>query len=78
MPNRRDFLKGSIRTLLLGGLSLMSGTLLLRQRNSGKQCDLAFACGKCKSMISCRLPQAVEFKKKNGNNTEPKGESSGT
>jgi hypothetical protein len=51
--------------LLLGGLAVMSGTLILRNYGGEKaSCDFDFLCKRCDKLTACRLPEGVKFRTK--------------
>lgn len=59
MSNRREFLKTSVRTILLGGLVLGSGYLIFREKpENNEACNFGFACKNCKRLPACNLPEA--------------------
>jgi hypothetical protein len=59
MTNRREFLKTSARTILLGGLVFGSGYLIFREKpGNADACNFDFACKNCKRLSSCNLPEA--------------------
>ncbi len=59
MTNRREFLKTSARTILLGGLVLGSGYLIFKEKpKNAEACNFDFACKNCKRLSACNLPEA--------------------
>lgn len=63
MSNRREFLKTSVRTILLGGLVLGSGYLIFREKpENADTCNFDFACKNCKRLSACTLPEATAQK----------------
>ncbi len=59
MCNRREFLKTSARTVLLGGLVLGSGYLIFREKpGNAEACNFDFACKNCNRLSLCNLPEA--------------------
>ncbi len=59
MTNRREFLKISARTILLGGLVFGSGYLMFKEKPINPEtCNFDFACKNCKRLTSCNLPEA--------------------
>ena len=62
---RRAFLKGGLRTLLLGGIACVSGLLGWREIRSAEDdglCVLVSPCGNCPEQTDCNDPRAVESK----------------
>ncbi|BAX82113.1 hypothetical protein [Labilibaculum antarcticum] len=65
MINRREFLRNGFRGLLLGGLAVMSGTLILRNYGGEEaSCDFDFLCQGCDKLKACRLPEGEKFRTK--------------
>ncbi len=68
MLNRRDFLSGLIRNIILLFLTALSGILLFKQVDASAQtCDLDFVCRSCKKLKTCNLNEAKAYKKGNKN-----------
>ncbi len=63
--SRREFLKGGIRTVLLGGFVFGSGMLGWRKiSNSGQTSSLVnLPCRDCSILPVCFLPKAIDFKR---------------
>ena len=63
MSNRREFIKTSARTILLGGLVFGSGYLIFREKpKNADTCNFDFACKNCKRLSACALPEATAQK----------------
>ena len=64
--NRRHFLHNIGRGTILSVLAIFSGTMIYRNLNSdGESCDFDFVCRNCKKVKGCRLPDGIDYKKKN-------------
>ena len=69
--SRREFLRGSVRYLTLGGLVSMAGGLFVR-RNSGKCVNLEI-CNGCPVFKKCDLPLAIERRSEESAPTKKEG-----
>lgn len=56
--DRRQWLTGALRYTLLGGLTVLSGHLLLKSQRP--ECHGSITCQRCRAWDSCRLLRAVE------------------
>lgn len=59
---RRDFLKGGLRTLLLGGITFIGGLLRWREVRSAEDetiCVIISPCRTCAIYTNCTNPKAV-------------------
>lgn len=64
--DRRSFLQSLMRGSILGGLAIFSGTMIYRNLNSdGESCDFDFVCRNCKKVKGCRLPDGIDYRRKN-------------
>ncbi|MFC1490233.1 hypothetical protein ACFL6K_03390 [Candidatus Latescibacterota bacterium] len=66
--NRRQFLKGWLRTIFIGGIVFAGGLLGMRKtRASGDETDCGFElpCGNCGKRKGCTDPKALESKQNN-------------
>jgi hypothetical protein len=71
MTNRREFIKTSARTVLLGGLVLGSGYLIFREKPGNTDaCNFDFACKSCKRLTSCNLPETKTQKQTGSSNSK--------
>lgn len=61
---RRQWLVAGARYALLGGLAVVSGRLVLQSQRA--ECREGVACQRCRAWKTCRLPLAVETRKKVG------------
>ncbi|NOR15494.1 MAG: hypothetical protein GQ544_07305 [Candidatus Aminicenantes bacterium] len=69
IESRREFLKKSTRTLVMGGFVLLGGFLGMRRsdgENSASSCVLNLPCRDCVSLSRCQEPRALPFKKNEG------------
>ena len=57
--NRREFLRGSLRYLILGGLVSVTGALFAKGKISRDKCINLGICGGCSIFKNCELPPAV-------------------
>jgi len=57
--SRREFIRGIIRYLILGGLGFTTGTLILK-RASSEKCARLSVCQNCVYFKNCNLPQALK------------------
>ena len=63
--SRREFLRGSVRYLTLGGLVFMTGSLLFARRkasSSEEKCINLSICQGCSVFKRCGLPLALATK----------------
>ena len=53
--SRRDFIRGSLRYLTLGGLVFMGGALFVRRKKSStkEKCNNPIICRDCPSLNNC-------------------------
>lgn len=65
--NRKDFIKKTGWSILLGSILIGSGYLLLRPKTD-KKCHLDFICKNCKKLNICSLPKAKDHKNNKSNN----------
>ena len=56
--DRRQWFAGVLRYTLLGGLTVLSGHLLLKSQRP--ECRRNVACQQCGAWGTCSLPQAIE------------------
>ena len=63
--SRREFLKGGIRTVLVGGLVFVSGMLGWRKISNAGQTSsqVNLPCRDCSILPVCFLPKAIDFKR---------------
>jgi hypothetical protein len=61
---RREFLRGGLRVVLLGGVAVVTGTLARRRahRLPGQTCVSDGLCRNCAVAGACGLPQALSFR----------------
>jgi hypothetical protein len=60
--DRRQWLIGGLRYGLLGALTVLSGHLVARSQSA--ECRQPVACQKCGAWDSCRMPLAIETRRK--------------
>lgn len=61
--NRRKFLRACGRTVILGSLAAIGGSLLYKDQISGTlECSSAGTCSTCPSLSDCSKPQAIQSK----------------
>ena len=60
--DRRQWLISGLRYGLLGALTVLSGHLVARSQSA--ECRQHVACQKCGVWDSCRLPPAIETRRK--------------
>ncbi|MBC8486336.1 MAG: hypothetical protein H8D45_09890 [Bacteroidetes bacterium] len=65
MLDRRKFIKSVSQGFILSALLGMSGMLIFRKSRKGEECNFEFVCKNCKTLSSCKLPEANDFKEKN-------------
>ena len=63
MYTRKEFIIKTFRMATFTALAGVSGYLLLREQ-SDEACNFDFVCRNCKKLKECKLPEAVEQKKK--------------
>ena len=61
---RRSLLQGSLRYAALAGLATLAAVLWKKHRDLGPECRNAGLCQRCKIVEDCRLPLALNYKKK--------------
>ncbi len=63
--SRREFLKGGIRTVLVGGFVFVSGMLGWRKISNPGQTSspVNLPCRDCSILPVCFLPKAIDFKR---------------
>ncbi|MFV0592424.1 MAG: hypothetical protein ACK5M7_13640 [Draconibacterium sp.] len=59
--SRRKFIQNGGRLLLLGGLTAVSGYLILNKKISAS-CSVSPTCKNCGKFSKCELPQVIEFR----------------
>lgn len=59
--SRREFIRGLVRYLTLGGLVSMTGVLFARRkrRSTNDKCTNSEICRECRSFKNCSLPSAL-------------------
>ncbi len=60
--DRRDFLRNGMRSLILGGLAVMSGVFIYRNNTTEETCTFKNMCKDCKSLEGCTLPEGLKYK----------------
>lgn len=63
--NRKQFLTNLIRISILGGIGIVTGTLLYR--NKTKTCEYIYLCKGCNKINTCKLDEAKQYKKNKEN-----------
>jgi hypothetical protein len=58
---RREMCRTTLRCLALGGIAVLSGTLVERAASAG--CRRAVSCRDCAALGKCDLPQALDTKR---------------
>lgn len=61
--DRRKFLHITGRSAILIGLFAITGSLLVRRKKGETQCLEDLVCRDCSKLNSCRLPEALDYKK---------------
>lgn len=63
--NRREFLRSGLRTLLFGGIAIISGLLgwrEIRAAGDGRLCAITSSCIGCTKFNGCTDPKAKNLK----------------
>lgn len=60
--DRREFIKKAGRIAALATIAAIGGYSVLKETDES-QCNYNFACKNCKSLNSCNLPEAQEYKR---------------
>lgn len=62
--SRKEFIIVFFRSIIFGGLTLLSGLLIFRELTDNEECRLDFVCRNCRKLKNCDIPEAIQYKQK--------------